>query len=194
MTALLLAGAMLVHLGMIFLTLAPPNALKVGNQEAINSYVQPEFGQDWKLFAPNPKQRNDAIGIRLRTMGNPGSPHISQWINLTAQDVAKIQGNPTPSHVDQNMLRIAWDSSDSLHGPTNRPKGIRGQVAADYLKRIALQRFGRQWQGERITAVQLAGRYAMVRPPSWSSEEVPDTTNYRVLPWWPVTDQDYKGL
>ncbi|MFI1562871.1 DUF5819 family protein [Streptomyces sp. NPDC020490] len=193
-TAMVLAAALLVHLAMIFLTLAPTNVLKTRDQEVINSYVQPEFGQDWKLFAPNPKQRNDAIGVRLRTTGARGARHVSEWINLTDQDVAAIKGALAPSHVNQNMLRLAWDNSEALHGPGDRPTGIRGVVAGAYLKRVVLQRVGHRWRGEPVTAVQIAGRYTMVPPPSWTGEETPDTTTYRVLPWWPVTDQDYKGL
>ncbi|MEV2193055.1 DUF5819 family protein [Streptomyces phaeochromogenes] len=193
-TAVLLAGAMVAHLAMIFLTQAPPNALWVGNHRTIESYVQPEFGQNWRLFAPDPKQRNDAIGVRLQTAGTDGTTHTSEWINLTSQDVAEIQGNPAPSHAHQNMLRNAWDNSENWIGPNNLPRGIRGEVAADYLKRIALQRVGREKRGEQITGVQLAGRYTMVSPPSWSSEQPSDTTTYKVRPWWPVTDQDYKGL
>ncbi|MEU0200389.1 MULTISPECIES: DUF5819 family protein [unclassified Streptomyces] len=193
-TAVLLAGAVLTHSVMLFLTLAPPNVLTVRHRGTVDAYVQPEFGQDWKLFAPNPKQRNDSIGVRLRTAGSDGSRGVSPWINLTARDVAVIQGHPAPSHVHQNMLRIAWDNSESWHGPNDRPKGVRGAVAAAYLKRVVLQRIGRRWKDERITGIQIAGRYEMVPPPSWSSEEASDTTTYRVLPWWPVTDQDYKGL
>lgn len=192
--AVVLAAAVLVHVAMIFLTLAPPNVLKVRDQALINSYVQPEFGQDWKLFAPNPKQRNDAIGVRLRTTGARGALHVSEWINLTDQDVTAIKGDPAPSHVHQNMLRIAWDNAEALRGPGDRPNGVRGMVADTYLKRVVLQRVGRRWRGERITGVQIAGRYTMVAPPSWTSEEKPDTTTYRVLPWRPVIDQDYKGL
>ncbi|MCX5525935.1 DUF5819 family protein [Streptomyces bobili] len=184
----------MTHLAAIFLTLAPVNVIRATHGETIDSYVRPEFAQDWKLFAPNPKQRNDAIGVRLRTTGADGTTHMSDWVNLTAQDVAVIQGNPAPSHVHQNMLRIAWDNAESLRDVRNLPRGARGTVAADYLKRIVLQRVGRERQGERITAMQLAGRYTMVQPPSWSSETAPDTTTYRMLPWWPVTDQDYKGL
>ncbi|MEU6540794.1 DUF5819 family protein [Streptomyces sp. NPDC047000] len=193
-TAVVLATALLVHVTMIFLTLAPANVLKTRDQALIDSYVQPEFGQDWKLFAPNPKQRNDAIGVRLRTTGAHRVQHVSGWVNLTDQDVTAIKGDPAPSHTSQNMLRIAWDNSEALHGPDNQPKGVRGVVAGAYLKRIVLQRVGHRWRGETITAVQIAGRYTMVPPPSWTGEETPDTTTYRVLPWWPVTGQDYKGL
>ncbi|MFE1250962.1 DUF5819 family protein [Streptomyces sp. NPDC058735] len=178
---------------MIFLTLAPGNVLKARGQALIDAHVQPEFGQDWKLFAPNPKQRNDSIGVRLQTTG-PRGRHVSEWVNLTDQDVTVIKGSPAPSHVHQNMLRIAWDNSEAWHGPGDKPKGIRGQVAGAYLKRVVLQKVGRSWRGEPITAVQIAGRYTTVAPPSWTAEEVPDTTTYRVLPWSPVTDQDYEGL
>ncbi|UUU31516.1 DUF5819 family protein [Streptomyces sp. CA-210063] len=193
-TAALLAGALVTHLVMTFLSLAPPNALRIGNQRTINAYLEPEFQQNWKLFAPDPLQRNAAVGVRLRTTADDGTAHISEWINLTAQDLDEIKGDPAPSHAHQNMLRNAWDNSENWHGPNDLPKGIRGKVAVAYLKRVALQRVGRQWEGERITAVQLAGRYSKVSPPSWSSEEPSDTTTYQVRPWWPVTDQDYKGL
>ncbi|MFH9860561.1 DUF5819 family protein [Streptomyces sp. NPDC017202] len=193
-TALLLTGALLAHVVLIFLILAPTNALTAHHQKTVDSLVRPQFGQDWKLFAPNPKQRNDSVGVRLRTIDAGGTGHVSGWINLTAQDVAAIKGDPAPSHVTQNMLRTAWDGAESWHDRDNRPKGARGVLADEYLKRIALQRLGRRWQGERITGVQFAGRYMMVPPPSWSSEKTSDTTAYRVFPWWPVTDQDYRGL
>lgn len=98
-TAVSLVGALLLHLTMIFLTVAPFNAVKARNGEVVQAYVQPEFGQDWKLFAPNPKQRNDAIDARLRTVGEGGGRRVSEWINNTAQDVQAIQGSLAPSHV-----------------------------------------------------------------------------------------------
>lgn len=194
-TAALLVGALLVHLTMIFLVLSPPNAITATHRDTIQSYIQPEFGQDWKLFAPNPKQRNDSIGARFQTTGNGRStPRLSEWINITAQDLAAIRGSLAPSHVHQDMVRRAWDDATSGLGTDERPKNRRGEIDVEYLKRIVLQRIGREWQGERIVGVQIAGRYTMVQPPSWSSEKSSDTTTYRVLPWWPVTDQDYKGL
>jgi hypothetical protein len=193
-TAVVLVGALLLHLTMMFLHLAPTNAVSLEQKERITGYVEPEFGQDWKLFAPNPLQRNESVGVRLRT----SSPHVndrtSKWINLTARDLAQIQGNPLPSHVHQNMLRRAWDTYVRSHAEGDRPDGPRGEVAAAYLKRVVLQRLGRRWRDEPITAVQVAGRYTEVPPPAWSKEKAPDTTTYRVLPWWRVTDQDYRGL
>lgn len=194
-TAVVLVGALLLHLTMTFLHLAPTNAVSLEQKERITGYVQPEFGQDWKLFAPNPLQRNDAVGVRLRTSSVHTKDRTSKWINLTARDIAQIEGNPLPSHVHQNMLRRAWDNYVQSHTEDDRPDGPRGELAAAYMKRVVLQRLGqRWWRGEPITAVQVAGRYTVVPPPAWSKEKAPDTTTYRVLPWWRVTDQDYRGL
>ncbi|MGA5191820.1 DUF5819 family protein [Streptomyces exfoliatus] len=194
-TAVLLGGALVTHLSMIFLSVAPPNALSVEHGDTVDAYVQPEFGQDWKLFAPNPMQRNEAVGARVNTLAADGRPHASEWINLTDRDIETIRGNPAPSHADQNMLRRAWDAYIATHSVTdNRPKGVRGAMTGDYLKRVVLQRIGRTLNGERIVSLQVGGRFTMVDPPAWSSEQPSDTTDYRLLPWWKVTDQDYRSL
>ncbi|WP_374986283.1 DUF5819 family protein [Streptomyces fradiae] len=194
-TGLLLTGAALLHLGMVFFSLAPHNAVTARHRAAVDAYVQPEFGQDWKLFAPNPLQRDEAVGVRLRTDGGAGDGEVSEWVNLTAEDIEAITGNPAPSHVHQNMLRRAWDGYVNTHTLKDKPtRGALGPLSEAYLKRVVLQRVGREWQGRPIVAVQVGGRFTPVRPPSWSGEGSPDTTTYRLLPWWPVSDQDYREL
>ncbi|MDF6020633.1 DUF5819 family protein [Streptomyces sp. JH34] len=194
-TALVLAGALLVHLALVFLSIAPANAASARHRETVDGYVQPAFGQDWKLFAPNPMQRNEAVGVRMRTRGEAGGYQVGEWVNLTAQDVETVRGNPAPSHLNQNMLRRAWDAYVANHSLKNDiPKGARGRLAADYLKRVVLQRTGPTWDGRPIVSIQVAGRFALVDPPAWSPEEPSDTTDYRLLRWWPVTQQDHRGL
>ncbi|GHD21891.1 hypothetical protein GCM10010313_55980 [Streptomyces violarus] len=194
-TGLLLVGAVVFHIAMVFLSLAPSNAVTTRHREVVNAYVQPEFGQDWRLFAPNPQQRNETVGVRLRTAGAGGTPAVSGWVNVTAEDIETIRGNPAPSHVHQNMLRRAWDGYVNSHSPKERPqRGRLSELSSTYLKRVVLQRIGREWQGRPIVGLQVAGRFTAVPPPSWTTRQTPDTTAYRVLPWWPVTDQDYREL
>ncbi|WP_406863856.1 DUF5819 family protein [Streptomyces sp. HUAS MG47] len=191
----MLAAALLTHLAMVFLSLAPTNAVSSKHRARIDAYVQPEFGQDWRLFAPNPQQRNEAVGVRLRTTSANGTPVLSGWVNLTAEDVERIRGSLAPSHAHQNMLRRAWDGYVNSHSPKDRPRrGPLSELSRTYLKRVVLQRMGREWQGRQIVGIQVAGRFTAVAPPSWHPEQAPDTTTYRVLPWWPVTDQDYREL
>ncbi|WP_432097618.1 DUF5819 family protein [Streptomyces sp. bgisy100] len=193
MTATVLLAAALAHLALVFLSIAPANAITARYEERIDAYVYPEFGQDWKLFAPNPMQRNDAVAARVRTRGEDGVLHTWAWVNLTDQDVGIIRGNPAPSHVHQNMLRRAWESYVATHSQQATDR-LRSELAADYLLRVALQRMGRVRHGEPVVGLQIGVRMTMVPPPAWKTEKETDTPTFRKLRWWPVTDQDYKGL
>ncbi|WP_377270314.1 DUF5819 family protein [Peterkaempfera sp. SMS 1(5)a] len=185
LAAVLVIAGTVWHLGAVFLHVAPSNSISQRYQKQVDAWVYPEFEQNWKLFAPNPLQQNIAVDARVTTLGSDGSHHVGEWVGLTAQDVSGIRHNPAPGHVDQNLLRRAWDVYNG---------GQSGDLFQRYLKRIALQRIGRQWHGEQIIQVQLRAGTANVAPPSWSSERWSTEPTYRELEWWPVTDQDYVGL
>ncbi|MFF0414498.1 DUF5819 family protein [Kitasatospora sp. NPDC004745] len=195
-----LAGAVLVvatglFLAAVFLHVAPPNALSRQYRAEVDGLVYPEFEQNWKLFAPNPLQQNVSLDARVRTVGDGGATTTRDWTGLTAQDLAAVRGNPAPSHVDQNLLRRAWDFYDGSHSPQDDSlTNARGKLAEQYLKRIALQRIGREVAGERILEIEFRVTATTVPPPSWSGEAAPAAPKARELPWWPVGDEDYRGL
>lgn len=194
-TAVTLLGAVLWHLGMVFLTLAPANSVTNRYQQTINGYIYPEFGQNWQMFAPNPLAQNVSVGARVQTMRPDGTRHTWDWVNLSFAHLEAMKHNPVPSHLDQNVLRRSWDFYTETHDLKDKPtNGIRSALSTEYLARIALQRFGRQWNGERIVRVQLASRTTAVAPPKWTGQKAPDTTAYRILPWWPVEEKFYKEL
>ncbi|MGF1431365.1 DUF5819 family protein [Kitasatospora sp. LaBMicrA B282] len=186
-TAMVLATA--VFLGLCFLSVAPTNALSQRYQGQLDGLVYPEFEQNWKLFAPDPLQQNISVQARLRSAAGDGP-----WVDLTAQDIAAIRGNPAPSHVDQNLLRRAWDFYDGTHTADESPIGDRGQLAQEYLKRIALQRLGPTLDGAPVTGVELRSATASVAPPPWSTQQWSTAPQYRQLPWWAVSPADYRGL
>ncbi|MFD8702238.1 DUF5819 family protein [Kitasatospora sp. NPDC059648] len=195
-----LAAAALVSgtglfLAAVFLHVAPDNVLSRRYRDEVDGVVYPEFEQNWKLFAPNPLQQNASLDARVRTVADGGATRTGDWVGLTAQDIAAIRGNPAPSHVDQNLLRRAWDFYDGSHDPRDeKPTDSRGKLAEQYLKRIALQRIGRATGGERVLEIEFRVTTATVPPPSWSGETGPPAPKVRELPWWPVGDEDYRGL
>jgi len=193
----LLAGTG-VFLAGLFLHVAPDNAVSGAYRRQVDAVVYPEFEQNWKLFAPNPLQQNIAVDARLQTIADDGRIRTGEWVGLTAQDIAAIRHNPAPSHVDQNLLRRAWDFYDATHpvqqDGTTETSGPRGKLAEQYLKRIALQRLGRTYGGERILQIQFRSGSTTIAPPAWSDEKVSTEPQYRELPWWPVNDEDYRGL
>ncbi|MBW8735772.1 MAG: hypothetical protein JF621_01090, partial [Streptomyces turgidiscabies] len=58
------AVAACVHLGMVFLHVAPSNTVTKEHIRKIDDWIYPEFEQNWKLFAPNPLQQNIAVEVR----------------------------------------------------------------------------------------------------------------------------------
>jgi hypothetical protein len=194
-TSVALVAMMLWHFAMVFLTLAPASSVTHRYQKQINGYIYPEFGQNWQMFAPNPLQQNVAIGARVQTAGKAGARHTWEWANLSVPHINAMRHNPLPSHLDQNMLRRAWDFyTDNHDHKDGSPIGMRGELSTEYLERIALQHFGRKWNGERIVGVQLGSRINAVAPPRWSTQKASDNTDYQVLPWWPVADDNYREL
>src|SRR6476660_1106458 len=70
--AVVVVGAA-VHLGMVFLSVAPSNPLSQRYSTTINDYVYPEFEQNWKLFAPNPLEENDNVQARAEVLMPDGT-------------------------------------------------------------------------------------------------------------------------
>ena len=189
-TATVLLGAALWHLAMVFLSIAPPSPVQRTYAHVIKRHVQPEFSQDWQLFAPQPLQANVRVEARTRTAGGSGARRTGRWTSLTAQDVAGVRNSLLPSHADQNLLRRAWDFYQDTHNRREAAIDARGALSAEYLKRIALSRLAHGNQGahgERIIALQMRSRSALIPPPHWSGRPPVRNTRLRTLPWWPVT-------
>ncbi|MFF0037854.1 DUF5819 family protein [Streptomyces mirabilis] len=182
-----------VHLGMVFLHVAPSNTVTKQHGRAIDDWIYPEFEQNWKLFAPNPLQQNIDVQVRAQVRGADGAITETGWYDLSALDGATIDGNLLPSHTQQNELRRAWDFYIGTHDNENRPVGLRGDLSQRYLRRIVVLRLDREGAGDKgavVESVQVRSRTTNVPPPKWSEEKVSDTPVLRELPWWTVPEED----
>ena len=108
--------AVVVHVALIFLYVAPPNLASRLYQKQIDGWVYPYFEQDWRLFAPDPQSVRQQISARTSTIASDGATHLSDWIDLTAVDDAAVRHDVFPSHTAQNMLRRAWAAYASAQG------------------------------------------------------------------------------
>ncbi|MFE2992171.1 DUF5819 family protein [Streptomyces sp. NPDC059262] len=190
-----------VHVAMVFLHVAPSNTVSKQYGRAVDGWIYPEFEQNWKLFAPNPLQQNIAVQARAEVRTADGGTRTTGWYDLSARDGAGIDGNPLPSHTQQNELRRAWDFYVSAHDSENRPSGLRGQLSERYIRRIVVLRLshgdgltadGKTAAGKQptIARVQVRSRTTNVAPPPWSDEKVDPKPLYREVPWWTVTVAD----
>lgn len=181
------------HLTAVFLFVAPSNTITNEHNETIRGYVFPEFEQNWKLFAPNPLQRDVAVHARAEVRQEDGSRETGEWIDLTAQDIDHIRHNPLPSHAAQNQLRRAWDFLMDSRDDEDRPVGMRGEVSESYVHRIALARLADRYDLQEVTRIQLRSATTRVPAPPWSGEEIDTSPDYHALDWWVVTSEDLPG-
>ncbi|MET9350471.1 DUF5819 family protein [Streptomyces termitum] len=182
-----------LHLAMVFLHVAPSNTLTKQHGQAVDDWIYPEFEQNWKLFAPNPLQQNISLQVRAQVAG-PGGSHVTNWIDLTAQDAEDVRGNVFPSHAQQNLLRRAVDWYGTAHDDEGRPKGTRGRLSEEYMRRIVLLRIegpgARADVGGKVERIQLRRVSRPVPAPHWSDEKNSTQSSTRVMPWWDITDAD----
>lgn len=193
--AVIAVGA-LVHVGLVFLHVAPPNTLTKQHGEAVDWWVYPEFEQNWKLFAPNPLQQNIAVQARAEYKAGDGTVRTTGWYDLSGIDGAAIDGSLLPSHTEQNTLRRAWDFYTATHDTQERPSGQRGDLSERYLRRIVVMRLDREGAarpGDVLARVQVRSRTTNVPPPEWSQEKVSGKPVIRELPWWTVAERDRTG-
>ncbi len=181
------------HLLLVFLFVAPPNTVSQEYDAGMREYIYPEFEQTWKLFAPNPLQRNVAIEVRAEVRDEDGGLTTTDWISLTAMDLEGIVHNPMPSHTAQNELRRAWDFYTGSHSTeTGEPIGLRGEVSEAYLRRIALLRLESNagMDLDEVERIQMRSGTTLLPAPEWSAEEIDTTTSYYELDWWVVITED----
>ncbi|MFI1925604.1 MULTISPECIES: DUF5819 family protein [unclassified Streptomyces] len=185
-----------VHIGMVFLHVAPSNTVTKTHGKAIDDWIYPEFEQNWKLFAPNPLQQNIAVQVRAQVRTVDGGSRTTGWYDLSAQDGRAIDGNLLPSHTQQNELRRAWDFFTATHDNGNRPVGLRGALSETYLRHIVmlrLERGGVAGDGGVVERIQVRSQTTNVTPPKWSTEKVSMSPVYRELSWWSVPDGETEG-
>ncbi|WP_225320542.1 DUF5819 family protein [Streptomyces luteolifulvus] len=185
-----------VHLGMVFLHVAPSNTVTKQHGTAVYDWINPEFEQNWMLFAPNPLQQNIAVQVRAEVATAEGGVRTTGWYDLSAQDGRAIDGSLLPSHTQQNELRRAWDFFVSTHDGRNRASGLRGSLSETYLRRIVVLRLEREdaaGPGGVVERVQVRARTTNVRPPKWSREQIPDDPVYRELSWWSLPAGEAEG-
>ncbi|MER6847941.1 DUF5819 family protein [Streptomyces flaveolus] len=190
------AAAVCAHIGLTFLHVAPSNTLSKRHGSVVDEWIYPEFEQNWKLFAPNPLQQNISVQVRAEVSTSDGGIRTTGWYDLSAEDGRAIDGNPLPSHTQQNELRRAWDFFVATHDSHNRPVGLRGTLSEAYLRRVAVLRLDRSDAAEpdgAVQRVQYRSRTTNVPPPDWSGETVSDRPVYRELPWWRVPADEAQG-
>ena len=191
-TSALILAAVVVHVALVFLYVAPANTVSRRYQSQINAWVSPYFEQDWRLFAPDPQSVRQQVWARTETTA-PSGTQVGEWIDLTAIDDAAVRHDPFPSHTSQNMMRRALGAYRDSTGTDDQSSSRWARMVQEYLRNIAVQRVAARGQGV-FDAIQLRIVSTPIPPPELRAAgrhpaESPSTT--RVTPWWQVTSHEH---
>lgn len=181
------------HLVMVFLWNAPRNVATDALRGPLRAWISPVFAQGWELFAPNPWSANTHLVAQVRVKRPDGTVPVSEWIDLTAQDMAGIEANPVPSRANQDTIlkATAWyfRTHDDMSG--ERTDGGYSILAEEYLYRIAAHRVGATHDGGRTVALRIQLVTTSIPPPPWTGPSDPVKPSTVTLDWWETTSDDF---
>ncbi|MCE7083177.1 DUF5819 family protein [Streptomyces sp. ST2-7A] len=175
----------LIHVTLVFLHVAPANAISQQYNKQIDAWVYPVFEQNWRLFAPDPESVNRQISARTMRIDPDGSEQVSDWFDLSDVDNSATEHNPFPSHTTQNMLRRAWNAYFETLGTDDEPRSERAAMIRQYLRNIAVDRVT-EYRGDSFDFIQLRVVAVPVGAPGGSNRPATPVET-RHLPWWEVT-------
>lgn len=189
--AVVLTGlAVVLHFTAVILHVWPQSALAEKYAAEVHAYVWPEFKQNWRMFAPNPLSANVEIHARAELRRPDGSSSMTDWVDLTAQDVEDTHGSLAPSRT-RNQLRKSWPQWVTSHDKDGKPTTLTGQVLDLMYKRLAVLRLGERFDADTIDRIQLRSVSVNVPEPSWSDRRSNLTPRVRETPWMRVTAGDH---
>nr|WP_203686665.1 DUF5819 family protein [Streptomyces sp. SID14515] len=183
----------LTHIGLVFLHVAPSNAVSQRFNSQVDAWIYPLFEQNWRLFAPDPDSVNRQISARTAHTAPDGSVQVGDWVDLTAVDSSAIEHNAFPSHTSQNMLRRSWTSYVELHGGDDLSRSDRAVMMQRYLRNIAADRMaerdGKPFENIQLRVVTLpvAAQGSADGGRSAAAVTAAKNAETRLLPWWKVT-------
>lgn len=185
-TALAMACAVLGHFGATFFHVAPQNVVRDQYGTAIRGYLYPEFRQGWSLFAPDLPRSDVSVHARVLVRTADGGTEMTDWVDLTATDLAEMHRNLLPSR-GRHQLRKGW--SDVLRYQSEHEG--RGADVRQMIKRIALGRvpLPEDAQPEQI---QFRSVSTQIPQPPWVPQHPAEPT-VQDYDWWPVTEDDLAG-
>jgi hypothetical protein len=181
-------AASVLHVFLVFLHVAPTNAISQRYSSQIDGWIYPVFEQNWRVFAPDPESVTRQISARTMRTAPDGTRQVSDWFDLTAVDDSAIEHNVFPSHTAQNMLRRAWTGYLESHGSDDRSHSQRAVMMQKYLSNVAVDRVAAQ-RHSTFEAIQLQVITRAIAAPTAAGSTgrtalPPMETRY--LPWWNV--------
>ncbi len=105
----------LVHSALLMLWLAPSSPIRdvIGSRN-LASYVDPYFQQDVDTVDPSVQFVDESFQIRALVKNGSADSKVTEWFDLTEQDVRDARFNPNPARVHLIARRLATNLNRSM--------------------------------------------------------------------------------
>lgn len=128
-----LALLVALHSALLMLWLAPSSPIRdlVGSRN-LASYVDPYFQQDVDAVDPSVQFVDEAFQVRALVKHGSAKPKVTEWVDLTKEDINDVRFNPNPARVHLIPRRLATNLNRSMFalGPEQR-RIVRDWKATD---------------------------------------------------------------
>lgn len=122
-----------LHSTLLMLWLAPSSPIRdlVGSRN-LASYVDPYFQQDVDAVDPSVQFVDESFQIRALVKNGSAKAKVTEWVDLTQEDIRDVRFNPNPARVHLIPRRLAINLNRSMFAlePDQR-KIVREWKAAD---------------------------------------------------------------
>lgn len=190
--AVVIVSVLALHFGATFLYVAPSNVVWERHGATIRDHLHPEFRQAWNLFAPDVPQVSLTLHARAEVRGADGDTGVTDWVDLSATDLAALHGNPLPSR-GREQLRKAWSEVRANWDENEDPVGQWGEDVRLTVVRVALERLDLP-AGSTPEWIQFRTVFTDTPPPRWTGEVVAEEPTVVEHSWWLVDVQAVAGV
>jgi hypothetical protein len=105
----------LVHSTLLMLWLAPSSPIRdlVGSRN-LASYVDPYFQQDVDTVDPSVQFVDESFQVRAFVKNGSAKPKVTEWVDLTKEDLQDVRFNPNPARIHLIARRLATNLNRSM--------------------------------------------------------------------------------
>ncbi|MFI7222581.1 DUF5819 family protein [Nonomuraea angiospora] len=182
---------------MTFLYVAPWNPVYDRTSSVVDAYIDPYFGQNWELFAPDPIDYNPRVLVRAKVKDPSGWERHTGYIDIIEPELDKARGTlfasrvarlvggarqmMTDADVEPVMPEGTEEDEEAEEEPAEEPDKEFQAQAIQHMTVIATLAARAKW-GDGVTAVQVRVSDQVI--PRWEDQDAEIDKTYGDFPWW----------
>ncbi|WP_283134924.1 DUF5819 family protein [Rhizohabitans arisaemae] len=187
---------------MTFLYVAPWNPAYEKSASVVEGYMNPYFGQNWELFAPDPIDYDARVLVRAKVKDASGWERHTGWLDVTGPEreltrgslfpgrLARVVGGARQMVTDADVPPSAAslpEEEEETEAETEEepPDPVFQDQAVRHIRAVATLAARAEW-GDGVTEIQLRVSDHMFPRFEDGDRDGAGTKTYSDFDWWPA--------